>query len=116
MTEQTPAPASQPTGERRGGASGTAVLGAILIAVGIIYLAGQLLDLRIGAELWPLYIVGAGVVLLGLGLTQPHGVGRAIAGSIVGVVGAVLFYQEPSVTASPFTPRIYSKITSISNR
>jgi hypothetical protein len=94
MTEQTPVPASQPTGERRGGASGTAVLGAILIAVGIIYLAGQLLDLRIGAELWPLYILGAGVVLLGLGLTQPHGVGLAIAGSIVGLVGLVLFYQE----------------------
>jgi hypothetical protein len=94
MTEQTPVPASQPTGERRGGASGTAVLGAILIAVGIIYLIGQLIDFRLGGELWPFYIVGAGVVLLGLGLTQPHGAGLSVAGSIVTVVGLVLFYQE----------------------
>lgn len=94
MTEQTTAPASRPTGERRGGASGTAVLGAILIAVGIIFLAGQLLDLRLGGELWPLYIVGAGVVLAGLGLTQPHGVGLSVAGCIVGMVGLILFYQE----------------------
>jgi hypothetical protein len=94
MTEQTPAPTSQPTGERRGGASGTAVLGAILIAVGIIYLVGQLVDFRLGGELWPFYIVGAGVVLLGLGLMQPHGAGLSVAGSIVTVVGLVLFYQE----------------------
>ena len=94
MTEQTPGPASQPTGERRGGVPGTALLGAILVAVGIIYLIGQVVDLDWGVELWPLYIIAAGVVLLALGLMQPSGVGLTVAGGIVGMVGLVLFYQE----------------------
>lgn len=94
MTEQTPTPASQPTGERRGGIPGTALLGAILVAVGIIYLIGRVVDLDWGAELWPLYIIGAGVILLALGLMQRGAVGLAVAGGIVGMVGLVLFYQE----------------------
>ncbi|HEX6127531.1 MAG TPA: hypothetical protein VF071_00765 [Candidatus Limnocylindria bacterium] len=94
MTEQTPTPVSQPTGERRGGIPGAALLGAILVAVGIIYLIGRVVDLDWGAELWPLYIIGAGVILLALGLMQPGGVGLAVAGGIVGMVGLILFYQE----------------------
>lgn len=94
MTEQTPTPASQPTGERRGGIPGSALLGAILVAVGIIYLIGRVVDLDWGAELWPLYIIGAGVILLALGLMQRGAVGLAVAGGIVGMVGLVLFYQE----------------------
>ena len=92
MTEQTPAPASQPTGERRGGA-GTAVLGVILIAVGIIFFVGRQLNLEWGGEIWPLYIVAAGVVLAAFGLAQVSASGLTVAGSIVAVVGLVLLYQ-----------------------
>jgi hypothetical protein len=95
MTEQTPpTPASQPTGERRGGLPGSALLGAILVAVGIIYLIGQVVDLDWGGEVWPLYIIGVGVILLALSLMQAGATGLAVAGGIVGMVGLVLFYQE----------------------
>ena len=94
MTEQIPAPASQPTGERRRGGSGTAVLGVILVAVGVIFLAGQLIDLDWRTEIWPFYVIGTGLVLLAFGLTQPNGLGLTIAGSIVTIIGSLLFYQE----------------------
>ena len=93
MTEPQPAPASQPTGERRGG-SGTAVLGAILIAVGILFFIGQQVDLDWGGELWPFYIIGAGAALAAFGLAQRGGSGLTVAGSIVAMVGIILFYQE----------------------
>jgi hypothetical protein len=93
MTDQQPAPASQPTGERRGGA-GTAVLGAILITVGVLFFLGQQLDLDWGGEIWPFYIVAAGIVLAAFGLAQAGASGLTIAGSIVAVVGLVLLYQE----------------------
>jgi hypothetical protein len=93
MTEPQPAPASRPTGEREGGPS-AAVLGVLLIAVGILFFIGQLVDFDWGGELWPLYIVGAGAVLVVFGLAQRGGSGLTIAGSIVAVVGLILFYQE----------------------
>jgi hypothetical protein len=92
MTEQLPAPESRPTGERRSGA-GTAVLGAILVVVGIVFFVGQQLDLDWGGEIWPFYVIAAGVVLAVFGLAQAGAAGLTIAGSIVTMVGLVLLYQ-----------------------
>jgi hypothetical protein len=92
MTEPQPAPAPHPTGERRGG-PGTALLGAILVAVGILFFIGQQVDLDWAGEAWPFYIVGAGVVLAAFGLAQRAGSGLTVAGSIVAIVGLILFYQ-----------------------
>lgn len=94
MTEQSPGADSRPTGERRSGISGTAVLGVILIAVGIVFFIGQQLEVDWGAETWPFYVVAPGLVLLAFGLTQPNGSGMTIAGSIVTMVGLLLFYQN----------------------
>jgi hypothetical protein len=94
MTEQLPEADSRPTGERRTGLSSTAVLGAILIAVGIIFLIGQMLEIDWGAEVWPFYVIAPGLVLLAFGLTQQRGEGLTIAGSIVTIVGLILFYQN----------------------
>jgi protein-S-isoprenylcysteine O-methyltransferase Ste14 len=70
------------------------VLGAILIAVGILFFVGQQVDLDWGGEVWPFYIVGVGVVLAAFGLASVTGSGLTVAGSIVAMVGLILFYQE----------------------
>lgn len=74
--------------------SGTAVLGALLILAGVAFFIGQQLDIAWQGEIWPLYVVGAGVALAAFGLVQPGGSGLTIAGSITAVVGGILFYQE----------------------
>ncbi len=89
MTQQQPA---EPA--RHGGMAGTAVLGLVLIAAGIVFLVGRLVDIPWGGEIWPLYIIGAGVLLAAFGLAQPANAGLTVGGSIVAVVGLVLFYQE----------------------
>jgi len=79
---------------------GLTVLGTILVLVGAGWFV--LRELRIDpfeaiADAgWPYFVIIPGVALLIASLvrTPPHGVGLAIAGSIVTTVGAVLFYQQ----------------------
>jgi len=78
----------------RRGSPGTAVLGAILIVVGVVFFAGQQLNVDWGDAAWPFYVIAPGLALLAFGLTQPNGSGLAIAGSIVTIVGGVLLYQN----------------------
>ena len=73
---------------------GPAVLGALLVAVGVIFLAGQLLNFDIGEVGWPFFVIAPGVVLLALGLTMRDAAPMVIAGSIVTIVGLVLLYQN----------------------
>ncbi len=91
MTEQQTSP---PDSTRATGVAGTAIVGAILVVAGIVFLIGQLVDIRWGGETWPFYIIGPGVILAAFGLSQPGNSGLTVAGSIVTVVGALLFYQE----------------------
>ena len=88
MSEPTPPP--QP----RAGSPGAAWLGGILIALGIIFFAGQQLNIDISEATWPLYVIVPGLALLTLGLTQRRGSGLTIAGSVVTMVGLVLLYQN----------------------
>lgn len=92
MTEPHPVPPTRPGDDR--GVPGTAVLGALLILAGVAFFIGQQLDIAWQGEIWPLYVVGAGVALAAFGLVQPAGSGLTVAGSITAVVGGVLFYQE----------------------
>jgi hypothetical protein len=78
----------------RSGSAGAAVLGAILVVLGLIFLAGQQFNIDIGAATWPLYVIVPGVALATLGLTQRRGSGLTIAGSVVTVTGLVLLYQN----------------------
>lgn len=73
---------------------GPAVLGAVLVALGILFLAGQLLDFDIGEVGWPFFVIAPGVVLLALGLTMRDAAPMVIAGSVVTTVGLVLLYQN----------------------
>jgi hypothetical protein len=76
------------------GSPGTAVLGGLLIVVGLIFFVGQWLDIDWGAATWPFYVIAPGLALLAFGLTQRDGSGLTVAGSIVTIVGAVLLYQN----------------------
>ncbi|HEY8177251.1 MAG TPA: hypothetical protein VIH19_01495 [Candidatus Limnocylindria bacterium] len=81
------------TPERRG-SSGTALLGILLITVGIFFFIGQWLNIDWGAATWPFYVIAPGLALMAWGLTQRDGSGLTVAGSIVTMVGLVLLYQN----------------------
>jgi hypothetical protein len=87
---------SEPTQppQTRSGSPGAAVLGGILIVLGLIFFAGNQLNIDIGEATWPLYVIAPGAALVTLGLTQRHGSGLTIFGSIVTMVGLVLLYQN----------------------
>ena len=78
----------------RSGSPGAAVLGAALIVLGLIFFAGQQLNIAISKPAWPFYVVAPGLALVTLGLTQRRGSGLTIAGSVVTMVGLVLLYQN----------------------
>ena len=93
MTEQQPPqpPAGPP---RATPVAGMAVVGAIMVVAGVVFLIGQAVDIRWAGEVWPFYVIGAGAILAAFGLSQPANSGVTVAGCIVAVVGALLFYQE----------------------
>lgn len=88
MSEPTQPPQS------RSGSPGVAVLGGILIVLGLAFFASQQLNIDIGAATWPLYVVAPGLAMVAFGLTQRRGSGLTITGSIVTMVGLVLLYQN----------------------
>jgi hypothetical protein len=71
--------------------------GTLLVLLGLWFLAMQLVpDLQslIDIELsWPLFVIGAGVVLLILGLLTGEP-GMAVPACIVGGIGVLLYYQN----------------------
>jgi hypothetical protein len=75
------------------------VLGLLLIAAGVFFLAAQWYQFELPFDLgrigWPLFIIAPGVVLMLVGLFLPDtpGSGLTIAGSIVATVGLILAYQ-----------------------
>jgi len=70
-----------------------AVLGVILIVIGLAFLAIRYLDQFAGADVWPLFIIAPGVALLSLGLILPNS-GMTIGGSVVTSVGLLLAWQN----------------------
>lgn len=70
------------------------MVGGILIVLGLLFFAGQQLDLNLARYGWPLYVIAPGVALLAFGLTQRNGSGLTVAGSIVTIVGTILLYQN----------------------
>lgn len=61
--------------------------------LGIAFLAAEYLNVDIGRFGWPAYVIGPGLALVVLGLTQRHGSGLTIAGSVITITGLVLLYQ-----------------------
>ena len=75
---------------------GMLVFGALLGALGLVFLAGEQLNLNVSRNGWPLFVIVPGVVLLVAGLAIPRevGLGLAIPGGIVTAVGLILAFQN----------------------
>src|SRR5947207_13978902 len=80
--------------QRRRGSGGAAVVGVLLIAFGLVFLAGEYWNIDLGRYGWPIYVIGPGLALALLGLTQRDGSGLTISGSMVTIVGLILLHQN----------------------
>jgi hypothetical protein len=72
------------------------ILGGGLIVFGGLLLVGRIFDIRIISLIWPLFILGPGVLayLLALSLESPTGEIVCIPASITTMLGLLLFYQN----------------------
>lgn len=76
------------------------LLGGLLIVAGVALLAAQVYGLELGDYLgnlrWPAFVIIPGVALLAIGLVleDEPGIGLSVGGSIVTIVGLVLWYQD----------------------
>jgi hypothetical protein len=73
------------------------VLGVLLVLVGVLYILAQQLPalralMQIGFQ-WPFYVIGAGLLILVIGLLT-GAPGMAIPACIVAGVGGILYYQN----------------------
>lgn len=74
---------------------GEIIIALILIGLGFIILLGQLLGVSLIGFLWPFFIIVPGVFFfVGMVLAGKGAGGLAIPGSIVTMVGLILFYQN----------------------
>ena len=73
------------------------ILGLLLVLAGVVFLAQQFYpDLQVWDYFtfsWPVYVIGAGVLLLLLGLLV-GAPGMAVPATIVAGIGGVLYWQE----------------------
>jgi hypothetical protein len=74
----------------------TIAIGLLLVAVGAAFLVGRLLDVRWADVGWPLFVIGAGIVLfvLALAVGGSGGTGFSVPAGIVTMVGVVLAVQN----------------------
>lgn len=95
MDPTVPPTAPAPSEPRpRGIDRGALVGGIVLVALGLGFLAVQVVDVEV--ETWPLFIIIPGVALFlaSFAVGGREGLGLAIPGAIVATVGAVLWVQE----------------------
>jgi hypothetical protein len=71
-------------------------LGGLLVLLGIVVVLGQAFDLELGRVDWPVFVILAGLAVLGLGLAAPGRLGEVLAmvGGWITVDGLVLQVQE----------------------
>jgi hypothetical protein len=70
-----------------------AVFGALLIFVGLAFLAVRYLDAFQGMATWPWFIVALGLAMFVLGLVLPN-TGMLIGGSVVATIGGIFAWQS----------------------
>ncbi|MCB0075936.1 MAG: hypothetical protein KDD73_00850 [Anaerolineales bacterium] len=86
---------------------GANVLGALSLAIGLLFLLGEMLNLRLSADFWPLFIVVPALALFGVTLFLDEAIGTALAivSAITTVAGLILWVQALSGYGStwPYT-------------
>ncbi|HEY7737774.1 MAG TPA: hypothetical protein VIC63_01895 [Candidatus Limnocylindria bacterium] len=70
-----------------------AILGGILILIGLSAIAVRYLDVFQGDAVWPLFIIGPGLLILVFGLFLPN-IGMIIGGCVVATIGLILAWQN----------------------
>ncbi len=82
--------------ERKAQDSASIVLAVIFIALGVLFLLDQWLQISLGAYLWPFAIIIPGILLFlyALGLREREGVGVACGASVVSALGLLLLFQN----------------------
>ena len=75
---------------------GTVLLGLALVLLGGLALAGRFLNLDVLSLGWPIFVLAPGIVLFaaGVAIGGKGGLGLAIPGGIVSMVGLVLTFQS----------------------
>jgi hypothetical protein len=89
-------PTSPPTaGVPSGPAPAGLVIGLILVVAGAIILVGRLTDFSLGVPAWPLWLIVPGVAMVvgSFAIPPRGGLGLAIPGAILTMVGVVLLFQ-----------------------
>ena len=72
------------------------VAGIVLVVIGVAFLLVRVADMTLGASAWPLWLIVPGLAMLAGSLAIPPraGLGLAIPGTIIAIVGAILWVQE----------------------
>ena len=85
-------PISRPDPARRG----TIVLGLALVVLGALALLGRVVQIDLLGLGWPIFVLVPGIVLFvaGLAVGGRAGLGLAIPGGVVSMIGAVLAFQS----------------------
>jgi hypothetical protein len=94
-------PPSQPAGVRPSAQSQAQtppglVAGIVLVVIGVAFLLIRVADMTLGVGAWPLWLIVPGLAMLAGSLAIPPraGLGLAIPGTIIAIVGAILWVQE----------------------
>ncbi len=69
-------------------------IGAVLVLIGLVLFAAQLLDFQLSEIGWPFFIILAGIGILLFGLFVGGESGIVIGGTITTTVGLVLLFQD----------------------
>lgn len=69
-------------------------IGALLVLIGLVLFAAQLLDFQLSEIGWPFFIILAGIGILLFGLFMGGESGIVIGGTITTTVGLVLLFQD----------------------
>jgi hypothetical protein len=70
------------------------IFGLLLIALGVLFLLGQLFDVNVWQYAWPLFILVPGIIFFGITLSGgAESAGFAIPASILTTVGLIFFFQ-----------------------